>query len=627
MDAYVILRQMRSDLHEKLLDEVAKLRELISSCPTEEVVGRCSAYWLAWSPDSPRREKGLLSPAKQWPFLIGLMLGTPEPQTPVLFDKRIFSHAENLLNSIFAAYASDYFAGPDEKTDEKWFATRAVVMPAFLAFHQQPLLATTHQIDDRIVRYATPFDDRLKADLGISATETLEICRWVTDRLQGASDELSATTHQEKELRLALLARAKIEDWDRDRLRVEVNKPPYRDCFDTLQDQLLNLMHVRVKDLKSEFGQDLAATFWSLFSVSRGDIGTLTYPTEANPLEDRSLFVVGPGDAMCPLVNQMFLAALHRFESHLSSAEYRDSYFRKRDKLFEQEVQNQFRLLLGNSATMHPQVFETPDLHNEHDLMIQLGSRLFVVEAKASPPVEPFRDPDRAYKRIRQAFSKENGIQGAFDQALRIWTRLEAGDIVKLYDKDGSAALILDPAEVEEVFLICVTRDSFGPLAVDLEPLLEKSPNEPFPWCVNVLDLQAVADIWDYFGWREQEFLDFLKRRITLHGRILASDELEVVGFFIEHGGLHWLDQGEYDKMHFNPHYSDVFSRVYYARLGGDAVTITPHPPAMADVGKSFALGAPVPYTPNKSIVKKQGRNQLCNCGSGRKFKRCCGSN
>ena len=45
--------------------------------------------------------------------------------------------------------------------------------------------------------------------------------------------------------------------------------------------------------------------------------------------------------------------------------------------------------------------------------------------------------------------------------------------------------------------------------------------------------------------------------------------------------------------------------------------------PRMPGMGKRQARGVPAPILPGHVRL---GRNQPCPCGSGRKFKRCCGS-
>jgi hypothetical protein len=175
-------------------------------------------------------------------------------------------------------------------------------------------------------------------------------------------------------------------------------------------------------------------------------------------------------------------------------------------------------------------------------------------------------------------------------------------------------------------FQVCATRDNFGLLATDLSLLLEKGDQEPYPWCVNVLDAEAIADAWHNFNWDSSRFLEFLRHRVELHGRLMSFDELEVVGFFIAHGGLHWIVDSPGDRIELNPNYWNVFDRIYRARMGGPPVRYEPSEPFLSDLRESLRQGKPVPVQPKaRRTAKKQGRNEPCSCGFGRKYKRYCG--
>jgi hypothetical protein len=294
------------------------------------------------------------------------------------------------------------------------------------------------------------------------------------------------------------------------------------------------------------------------------------YPTEANEADERSLYVIEGDRAMCPLANQLFVAVLLRFERYLASSKHGDRFFKKRDVTLEREVEASIRSLLGPTAELYPGVFETADQHLEHDLVARLGLTTVVVEAKARPPVEPFRDPEKAFVRIKRAFNSDRGIQSAFEQARRLWRRWSAGEQVELYDDRGNVVVAFDRTTVNEVLLICATRDSFGILATDLSLLLEKDAQEPYPWCVNAIDLDTAAGAWKYFGWDGDRFLTFLRDRAAVQGRLQCGDELEAVGFFIRHGGLHHVRQAEGDFVWLTPNYSAIFDDIWKARSGTD---------------------------------------------------------
>jgi hypothetical protein len=95
---------MRERERKQLLSDVEELRRLLADYSTETIVGACTAYWLKrGSIDDVFQDLG--SPAKQWSFLLGLMLTSPEPAEPKKFAERTFERGQELLNKIFLAYA------------------------------------------------------------------------------------------------------------------------------------------------------------------------------------------------------------------------------------------------------------------------------------------------------------------------------------------------------------------------------------------------------------------------------------------------------------------------------------------------------------------------------------------
>lgn len=612
---------MKPAQHDELVRSVADLRTLLGECSTSTIVGSCAAYWMKRGSEQDP-SFGLLSPARQWSFLLSLMLMTPEPHPGRNFTEEDLTRSHQLLDSIFSAYAWTFFSEPGEVVDDEWVRIREVAMPTFLDYFNQGVLASTEQIARRIERYLTPFDSELASHNGLSASDALTIARWIGDQKQKAADELPDRAVREREVRTSLLQRMKNEGWNLQQLRAAA-EPEYHETVLQLSSSMDRLLQVSLSDLVAHFGHDRANAFWSLFAATRGEAPPISYPTEQHIAEERSLYCIEPGTAICPLANQLYLAILSRFERHLAEHEVKERYFKRRDKILEQEAQHHFSSLL-KTGRFFPAVFETPDNQFEHDLVVQLNDTVLVIEAKASPPVEPFRDPDRAFTRIRRSFQSNRGIQSAYNQGHRLWTHWKSGKEVRLYDHQGNLAVSFDQSTVSCVLVICVTRDSFGSLAADLSRMLEKRQQDPYPWCVNVLDLEAIADAWNYFNWGVDKFLDYLHQRERLHGKVFTSDELEFVGFYITHGGLHWIHEASADHIQLDPTYSGVFDRIYRARLGaGPPVRIEPKRPVFSDLRQSLLREQPSP-APQSALPKKQGRNEPCACGSGKKYKRCC---
>ncbi len=228
---------MDAKLEERLVRDVASLRELLSSKSTDSVVGMCAAYWLRWGRDEPAVDD-LVAPAKQWLFLLGQLMSTPEPETPVDFDEADVERSKEILNGILNYYAFAYFQQPDEVIDDEWVRTREVVMPTFLSYHTQGLMASTDQVAARVTRYLTPFDNDFAQAFGISASRALEVSGWIAQRLQAQADELGDLVHQEQMLRAELVRRAKKEQWDFERFRSEASQPPYFEVYVAFTDRL-----------------------------------------------------------------------------------------------------------------------------------------------------------------------------------------------------------------------------------------------------------------------------------------------------------------------------------------------------------------------------------------------------
>jgi hypothetical protein len=621
---------MDQELHEHLVEETEALRKLVGEYSSEAIAGMCSAYVLrrgAFDEESTT----LMSPARQLFFLLGLMLTTPEPANPKRFGRQEWEESAELLNSIYSAYALMFWPKEEDLpnlTDE-WRSVREVVMPTFLHYFNTGVLASVEQVSERIRRYIVPFDAELKDEFGISASEALSVADWITKHFQRSADELQEAARAVREARIDLVHRAVVEGWSPYHLAEETRKDKtFRNLG--ISKMLRSFFKVSRDSLLERFGPRIADSYWALFVSRRGETTNFTYLTERNLAEEKPLFQVEEGFALCPLSNALYSAILRVSEARLNNGSSKDTFLKKRDKALESEVEQALHRIFGSTAKFYSAVFETETLQYEHDLVILWDGKLFSVEAKASPPIEPFRDPERAFTRLKRAFRSSRGIQKAFEQANRIRQQLASGSSVNFFDSDRNHIVEIRPEEVEAFYTVCVTRDDFGPLAVDLSLLLEKEEDEPYPWAVNILDLQNLIDAWQYFGWGPHRLCEYLNDRIHLNGKLFASDEMEIAGFFVQHGTLTHLVKAEADRLHLTPDYSNVFDRIYEAQHGGEPVVYAPTEPFMEDMRKLLADGPPdetLPETaPRKPINrKKQGRNELCNCGSGKKYKRCCG--
>jgi len=522
-----------------------------------------------------------------------------------------------------------FWPTPDELPNltTAWYEAREVAMPAFLHYISAGLRASVEQVAERIRRYIAPFDQEFRQTCGLTASEALEVTDWIAQTLQLSADQLSEMAAEERRIRLRLLDRAQREGWDLNRLRQETQKGIYPPHAKALIDGLESFLRISRADIQNQFGERIALSYWKQFACHRGEVQDFRYLTERNVAGEKPLFEVAKEVALCVSANALYEAILKVGEDRLSSGEKRDLFFRKRDRALEKETEEKMRVLFGPSADFFAHAVETETGDFEHDLIIRWHRRLFVIEAKAMPPAEPFRDPDKAFTRLKRAFQSDRGIQKAYEQADRARGNWAAGNPVDLHDGNGNQVAHIEPSDIDAVYCMCVTRDDFGPLAIDLSLLLKKDKLAPYPWAINIIDLGTLLEAWGYLGWGPEKLCEYLDSRVLLNGRVFASDELEIAGFFIKHGGLSTLLQGTYDRAFIDPTYSSVFDRIYLARHGGEPVEYAPTEPivrdlreAVADLSRDRDGRGPTPVVP-----RKQGRNERCACGSGRKYKNCCG--
>lgn len=617
-------------LEQKITAGITELRGLLANCSTYSVAGSCFAYHMRTAHSSDR-EGRLSSPAKQIPFMLGVLLSGPEPTQPRDFGETEWEQAKSILDRLFSVYMLLYMPTKEQlgTHDPEWHKVREVAMLAFLQYFNNGLLASVHQIEERIKTYLVPFDNELSGEIGISASDALAICKWISDHLQKSLDDLKESAQAEHEQRTRLLDQAENEKWSLDAIKDALQDPAYLEKTEKLISGMKCLGLVSLSDLEGAFPV-IAGTFWQQFSVQRGEGPDIRYPTEQSIYESRSLIRISEAEAFCPLVNSLFTALLLVGEQMLLQSPARDRFLRARDKALEDETLTKIRAFLSPKATIWSEVYETPDSQYEHDVIAVDDGLYLLIEAKAAPPIEPFRDPDKAYVRLRDAFRADKGIQKAYEQANRIVRKLKAGDVVPLYDVRGREVgrLLPDPSKLP--IGVCVTRDNFGALATNLALLLEKDAADSYPWVINITDLSNLAEAWSYFSWGAAEFRKYLEQRIVLHGKVFSDDELDYAGYFVRHGSFSAAIKTRADLLQLNPEYSSLFDELYrHLHLEGPPVVLTQTEPVLMDLKRSLYSDQPVfvDAKDRATSCRQIGRKEPCPCGSGKKYKRCCGAN
>lgn len=627
---------MDSSSHDRLLRNVQEAKQLLGSTSTIPVVWR--AFFVIQHGNAGFAEHGLLAPFRQVQYLLGLLVTTDEPMSPRNLTDGEWRSVLKLVSEVYMAYAMMFWPTPEELPvvgTEKWRRPREVAMPAFLHFFTQGSMASSEQTRERLRRECTPFDSELRERIGITATDVIAIIEWVNAESQR---RLDSTMTILKEMKVAH-GRFVAEGWGLDRAMEETKSHlTQKGLLDKMGDLQIDPLSVSLHDLEARFGEANARSFWSLLVSRRSSQIGFTYPTEANPVASRPLIETAPGSAMSFIGNVLYEGALVTLSNILTGNEsLRDRYLKRRDFALEKRVEEITRPFFGGESELYVGVFETPHCQFEHDLVVLWRRSLIVFESKASPPVEPFRDPDKAFTRIERAFKSDRGIQKAFDQANRVRRAYLRGESIRLYDSDGELVRTIDPTDIDDVYCVCVTADGHGMLASSLELLLEKADDDSFPWAVSVNDLETFLAAFPRKDWGPERLIQFLSERRKLHGYVFSDDEMEFAGFFVLHGSLESVPRQDGTFVQLQPGFSSVFDALYAEKHRGHPATIEAiEPPTFTDMSQFFQRGGPLQHQlaprPSTNLSRRTsssgtgrvGRNDPCPCRSGLKYKKCC---
>ena len=567
------------DRQQKLLDTIergiATILDIIRDCSTTSVARRCLI------------EKGyprptLSSPAKQIAFLLGLLLATNEPKYPRDFEDQDWDKTTEALQQLFFAYVERYSADEEQLMTKSLYEIRRQdsATYAFINYFYKTTLATAEQVQAQIQAYLTPFDNTLSKELGLAASEALAIAQKISSDFEGKGPPSMKT--------------------------------------------LLQSCRITRSELVDTHGSKGDA-FWNLFTVGRSEGSHLRYPTDKSIVERKPFIRLSDEVAFGCNLTEMLLPIFVAGEDCLLRSS-RNAYLKHRSNTLEEQAASTFGNILGQSVEIYRNVFETPDNQNEHDMVIVGRDICLFVEAKSSPPPEPFRDPEKGFIRLRRNFRSDTGIQRAYDQAKTLLESIQKQQTVALYDQQGKQVLQLSSADLDRAFCVCVTRDNHGPMATYLSPFLKKRPADPYPWVVGVLELGSIAELWQYCQWGARQLAAYLSGRVKLHAALLGDDELDYVGAYVLHCGLEHFVSNTVVPVPLNPTYANIFDDVHdHLLYGARLERIKPVHPTGDSVGRFLRTGESVYSFSRHQKEIKLKRNELCPCGSGDKAKRCHG--
>lgn len=589
---------MSTNVYDKLEERISSLKELLSEVNTENLIGLVATEFGITVDTSENifKKTQLNSPFKQYLYLIGLLLSTqdksksPKKEPPM-------EKIKTILNEITGSYAELFLPSEGQEIDERWVEARKISMPVFLNYFNTNSLTYEEQVIERVREWFTPFDKYIQEKSGVSVDELLRIFIFIRDNLQNRFDNISILRGKMDEEREQFFNYMKKKKVSFEQAKKEMVLP------NTIKfgEELQLVHHIKIEELKDEFGAEVTKSFINLFSMVRQERNFFYY-TESNPFEKSPIWKKSDELLFVPMYKQIIHAIQIQLTSLLEDSEHKAKFYKNRDNKSEDRTLEIFKNLFKDSAAYYTSVFENDKSQNEHDLLVQYGETLFIVEVKASKVKEPFRDPDKAYNRIKRDFKSDGGIQKGYDQGLNLKSLILEKEETVLYDSKGNELVKLEKEKIKQIFIIVVTAENMGVLATNLSYLLEKPEAEPYAWACNLYDLETALNGIIYKQGTINTFIQYLQEREEFHEYLVASDELEILGCFLENGGLQSLNASKDNIVGFDPDFSTVFDEIYFEKRG--IISKYPQPKLQQGMSKKSTNGL------KRKDIKKSKRKQ-----------------
>lgn len=584
---------MNHALHKNLLSEVAKLKRITAELSIKDLTTFVSMQQINFN--HGRTSGNLGSPLKQGMYLLALASSQPEPEHPKSLDDGKHAQLIRRLESIFNKYGLAYFPTKNELIiglGPEWRRQREIAMPAFLHYFMSGFKASTVQIKSWIENCFDGFECEIADAFGMTHIDMLNIAAFIESEVERNAVPVTNAMVGIKALHQQFIDQLQAGIDFQQAIENARSASDAKELFETFLGGAHDLCQVSLKRVEAQFGVEIAKQLVKNFVALRGSTEPVTYITDRSPLVGRPL-LSADGEHVYFLANNSFYqAVIENLEAVLSKGAASTRYLKERDRRLEKLAAQHLKKLFPSSAKFYESAFETAESHGEHDLVIVHGKNIYIVEAKASPPKEPLRDPSKAAIRIRDHFRGRNGIQKAFEQANKLREKILANPTTKLFDKKGRLLVELYLKDVQSIYCICITRDDFGLLATNLTLLLEKDSTSPYPWVVCITDLEYLVDAFVHLGEGIDTLDRYMEQRVRLHGKVIGMDELECAGVFLKHGGLDDFINSEADLINLAISDSDVFDKIHRCIQNGEQYELKISPANLSPLDRSKLFGS-----------------------------------
>jgi hypothetical protein len=545
----------------KIEIEIEKIETILSKYDYLAVVEEM-AFWLiriAERNTNPFFE-GLQSPYKQLHYVATLALknksrGLKKIQNE---DWKLISAC---LQEIEFLYNNSFLSTQDTFINLQNLKKFSVSNPTFLSYFFNGSLAFNEQHIDRIERTFIKYDQQIKTEFGLSVSQFIDFVEIIK---------------KECEIKLNLPIQVmKNNQWKEFTSKMDSLNIPLKDwklhfnesinlAFDTINHPS-SIFYIDFDNLHINCDKKKLKLFLDLFTVNDINKDDTIYYGEILPLELNPFLKVSESKYLI-FYQESILNAIFKKLENICSKIIGTKFYQYRDKQIEKKVLEIFELLF-NQKKSKIYVNYSIDRISEQDILIVFDSTALIIEVKAATFREPMRNPLKSFEKIKSDFKKN--IQEAYNQCLRVENTFEISEIISIFNDKKVLIDQIESRKIQNTYSIIVTLDRFGVIQSDLAYLLQIEEDLPFPWSVNIDDLETFILMLKKQKKPQEKFVKFLSHREFLHGRLYASDEIDVCCWFLR-------DQNDFiqkckQKENFivaNPKESGLVDRTYFSKGG-----------------------------------------------------------
>ncbi|XWV19553.1 MAG: hypothetical protein HEQ28_03205 [Prevotella sp.] len=557
------------------MDELEKksleLKELLSIYDTQWFLGMLSFLMTCITNGTAENELGKLSsPMRQLYFLGGLMMtGKESDEHRIEYTDEEWERIVLLLNDIEAEYFKIFMPKEGEQVTEEWKKKRMVAMPSFLSYFNQGPLNFEEQSISWIRKVYTPMDSIVNERLGLTTDDFLayydNVDKWCNDNFQ----MFSLTNPKEYPMR---------DNWkEYTNMPAVISVNVSELIKDTMASRLPLMTFVRDYGIKTRFrtsnvvserlSNDKVDKITSLLCCKRKESNFLYYTstTPGNPLYSTPIIKIAEDMYQVFEVKQL----LHAIEALLndtcsSDVQTETKLNKKKGDVLEDGIEELCNRFFGNRVKKYRSYYVDGC---EQDLLVLWKDYAFIIEAKNYKKKEPFRNPERAFKRIKQEFDKSIGY--AFTQCKRVSKYFNDGTLFDICDSNGNVIETIDPTKYQDGdFSIIINVASFGQIQTDLSYLLELEDGDRYPWAIKYDDFEVFLLTLMQKKKNPYFLVDFLIMREYLHKHLVCSDELEICGAYLTGDITDDMAKDESTSISTMPNLADIFDEQYRKGMG-----------------------------------------------------------